>query len=182
MLYKRFGPEPDYGVGGRHRLSHTHAHAYARINETPPPPFGHSLSLSLSLSLFVSVPDKVRNQCVRAACREGNGAGAHNPGKGDKDSDCCGAKGDTGCDVGYIHSIMNDAGWAKIGGRTAGFSACNTLSSHVGNTCCIKGLDVSLTMGLEGDTQTHALTRNHTTQRETDTRHRQTYMHTHVQE
>merc|ERR1711934_918073 len=85
---------------------------------------------------------KVRDhKCVRSACREGHGAGANNPGKGSKDSDCCGAKGDTGCDVGYVHSIMNDAAWAKIGGRTAGFSGCNTLSSHVGNTCCTKGVD-----------------------------------------
>merc|ERR1712032_694288 len=50
-----------------------------------------------------------------------------------------GGKGATGCDVGYVHSIVKAADWAKIpGGRPAGFSTCNTLSSHVGNTCCTK--------------------------------------------
>merc|ERR1712010_152840 len=77
--------------------------------------------------------------CTRSACREGLGAGANNPGHGSKDSDCCGGKGATGCDVGYMHSIVKAADWAKIpGGRPAGFSTCNTLSSHVGNTCCTK--------------------------------------------
>ena len=92
--------------------------------------------------------------CVLSVCREHDGAGRNNPGKGKRDGDCCGAKGNTGCDVGYVHSLMNDADWAKIGGRTAGFKTCNSLNQQ-GNTCCTKGLDVSLTMGLGGDTHTH---------------------------
>ena len=119
----------------------------------------------------MSVDPKVRaNACDIKACREHDGAGRNNPGKGKRDADCCGAKGNTGCDVGFVHSFMTSADWAKVpGGRPAGFSACNTLSSHVGNTCCTKGLDVNLTMGLGGDTHTHALTRNS-----------HTYTHTHT--
>ena len=77
--------------------------------------------------------------CVQTACREGGDASPSKPGVGGRDSDCCAPKGAGGCDVGYTHSLMTTAGWAKIiGGRPEGFFGdCDKVGG--GNTCCSKG-------------------------------------------
>merc|ERR1712032_797693 len=101
----------------------------------------NTLSSHVGNTCCTKVDPTVRAKaCVLSVCREHGGAGRNNPGKGKRDGDCCGAKGNTGCDVGYVHSLMNDADWAKIGGRTAGFKTCNSLNQQ-GNTCCTKGVD-----------------------------------------
>merc|ERR1712010_39761 len=76
--------------------------------------------------------------CTPSVCREHRGASPDKPGAGSRDDDCCGTRGNTGCDVGYVHSIIKDAEWAKIGGRPAGFKNCDVLG---GATCCTKGVD-----------------------------------------
>merc|ERR1712032_1634344 len=60
------------------------------------------------------------------------------PGAGSRDPDCCGRTGNTGCDVGYLHSQIKDAEWAQYGGRLPGFKNCDALG---GVTCCTKGMD-----------------------------------------
>merc|ERR1711990_735773 len=72
------------------------------------------------------VDPKLREKaCVRSACREHNGAKENKPGHGNRDNDCCGAKGNRGCDAGYKFSLKTNAAWAKIGGRAAGFVTCD---------------------------------------------------------
>merc|ERR1712222_80281 len=52
---------------------------------------------------------KVDAICVPSACREHHGASPDKPGAGSRDDDCCGRTGNTGCDVGYVHSQIKDA-------------------------------------------------------------------------
>jgi len=73
--------------------------------------------------------------CTLSACREHHGASPDKPGAGSRDPDCCGSRGNTGCDVGYVYSKIKDAEWAKIGGRPAGFKNCDFYG---GATCCKK--------------------------------------------
>jgi len=76
--------------------------------------------------------------CVKAACREGGGASANRPGVGGRDVDCCAGPGTSGCDHGYVHSIIRGSQWNSVpGGRPAGFATC-TATGLAGNTCCSK--------------------------------------------